>query len=140
MSKPRGPSRAEIDAVSKEVLKKTHINFYEHKHFASFYWSCIQSSFMGLLLGAIIEEGITTFQDHFGADDKKRLKCGIFVLVQLTVIAVALYLGNTTPFVRRYLYFDDWLMSTFAGFLFALTFINVQTSLSNNMTCLAFGK
>lgn len=96
------------------------------------------SSFTGLLIGAVIEEAISTAQEHSGV--KSRFKCGAFVILHLTVIALSLYIGNTHPFIRKYLFFDDWMMSTFAGFLFALTFINVQVSLNNNMTCFAFNK
>ena len=133
-----GPKSAEVRSITKQVMSKMHVNAYEHTNFRYFYFSCLVSSFLGLFVGSIIEEAIVTIEGRFPATS--RIRCGVLLVIQLSIIAMALHIGNTTPFIRRYLYFDDWLMGTFAGFLFALTFINVQSALSTHMTCFAFGR
>jgi hypothetical protein len=121
------------------VEKKLHTNAYEHTDILLFYKNCLLSGFLGLLLGALIEQSIKTIEDHTALKGQSRLECAGLLWIQLSFISFALYLGNSTPFIKKILYFDDWLMGTFAGFLFALTFINVQNRLSTNVTCLAFG-
>lgn len=131
-------SDTEITRIVQQVQKRLHTNAYEHSNIGLYYRSCLISGFLGLLLGATIEQSIKIIEDH-SIGPTGRLNCGLLLFIQLSFIALALYIGNSSTFIRKILFFDDWLMGTFAGFLFALTFINVQNRLSTNMTCFAFG-
>lgn len=132
-------SDAEIAKIVRIVQKKIHVNDYEHQNILPFYKNCLLSGFLGLLVGATIEESVKLIEDHTSLKPDGRLKCAALLWIQLSIIALFLFVANGTPYVRRILYFDDWLMGTFSGFLFALTFISVQNRLSTNITCLGFG-
>lgn len=124
--------------TKQNLINEKGINYYEHQNYFKFIFSCIVSGFLGSFIGAIVEEITAATQRHAG--NKNRLKSGAFVLYQLFLISTTLYIGNLAPFIKSYLYFDDWLMSTFAGFIFALTFINVQNSLTTNIQSFIFNK
>lgn len=130
----------EVERITRQVITKLHTNAYEHRNVWSFYKSCLISGFLGLLIGGVIEETMKFVEDKTSLKPTSRLYCGGLLWLQLSLIALALYIGNKAPFVRKVLYFDDWLMGTFAGFLFALTFINVQNRLNTSTLCFAFGQ
>lgn len=132
-------SEADLSRIIQHVQQKLHTNLYEHHHLMAFYKACLLSGFFGLLLGAAIEESIKFIENHTDLKPRSRLQCGALLWIHLSVIAFVLYFGNSAPIVRKYMYFDDWLMGTFAGFLFALCFINIQNSLNTNMTCVVNG-
>jgi len=132
-------SDPELSRLVSVVKKKLNTNDYEHSRLWTFYKSCIVSGFLGLLLGSFIEGTMKTIEEHSPIKPESRLGCASLLGIQLSLIALSLYIGNVAPFIRRVLYFDDWLMGTFAGFLFALCFINIQGRLNMNMTCVVFG-
>jgi hypothetical protein len=58
-------------------------------------------------------------------------KCMGFVSIQIVIIAslfwiVSVFIGSTI---------DDWVMATWSGFLFALTFFASQVTLNQNIQC-----
>lgn len=132
-------SDGEISRIVSIVKRKLHTNDYEHRNLWPFYKSCLVAGFLGLLVGSLIEGLMKNIEDHSPLKPDSRLGCASLLGIQLSFIALSLFAGNVAPFIRKVLYFDDWLMGTFAGFLFALCFINIQNRLSQNMTCVVFG-
>jgi hypothetical protein len=129
---------SEVNRIVSIVKRKIHTNDYEHTNIWAFYQAALASGFLGLLVGSAIEQFMKEIEKRSIKPDS-RIGCGLLLWIQLSIIALVLFIGNAAPFIRKILFFDDWLMGTFAGFLFALCFINIQNRLSQNMVCLVFG-
>lgn len=120
----------DLTSHENELLKtfqiKSETNYKEHSYpFLKFMGIMLLASSLGAVLGGIVEKAIGALQK----DTNKN--CISFLMLHLTLIAFILYAA-----VHLYRYFDDWLLATFAGFLFALTFFNVQDSISGNLHCI----
>jgi len=125
--------------MSKTIVKKVesemHINKFEHTAFGNFFKSIFIATFLGLLIGALVDKAVKWGQDQF---TDGRFTCAAFTVAHLSVIIVLLYTFNRAPFIRKTLYFDDWLWNTFAGFMFAILFMAAQFQLTSNIRCALF--
>jgi hypothetical protein len=102
---------------------------YEHrKSLTSFLYYFMIASAVGLLSGALLDFAATKVRG-----EKKRWKCALTLTGQIVVVGVIFYILFKLSGPK--LFFDDWMMSTFSGFIFALTFFGAQTSLSENINC-----
>ena len=88
------------------------------------------SAVLGLLIGSIIDNGVEWGQGE--NPNPNRGSCGLWFFIQIWANITVLYAFNqlfTWGFV-------PWLLITLAGFLFTLTLVNVQNSLTSNAICL----
>lgn len=84
---------------------------------------------LGLLVGAIIDNGVSKIQ---GSETTGRLRCGGFFLLQILINVVLLYV--IINYVRRR-GFVPWMLITLSGFLFGLLLFTVQNTLNANALC-----
>jgi tetrahydromethanopterin S-methyltransferase subunit D len=105
-----------------------HTNKNEHKiHPFRFILRIGFFGLLGVVLGGLLNWAINRIKNDY----TNRWTCsGILVLQMFTISFIfwiaSFLLGATI---------DDWVMNTWAGFLFALTFFTAQSSLSNNIDC-----
>lgn len=127
---------------SRELLKETvhgplekhlreealHYNLYEHKLSPlQFILRVALFGILGVVLGGLINALMRVI--HNGSSN--RWVCSGFVAIQIVVIAAlfaiaSLLIGSSI---------DDWVMATWTGFLFALTFFASQSTLNQNIQC-----
>lgn len=116
--------------IEQEVEQKMHVNLYEHReNFFKFLINVTSYALLGVVAGGIVEKVSQNIQ----GDKDSRGDCALFLVGQLVFVSLLFFALLHVPFI--YPVFDDWMMGTFAGFLFALTFFAAQPSLSTNMTC-----
>ena len=112
----------------KKFQKWGEVNAKEHSLNAiTFVGRMLIYSIIGFVLGAIGEISTRWLQ---GDTLDKKWKCGGFALFQVALVAILLFILVSW---RRY--FDDWLLSTFAGVFFSLMLFNSQERLSDNIKC-----
>lgn len=126
--------KEEINYISEYVQKRLHTNAYEHSHFWIFLRDNLFASLIGILLGGIIDQVLYHLQD-ITIGFTNRVACATSVVINILIIIAFFFFINSHPFIRRYLFFDDWLLGTFAGFLFGLTFFQTQEVLTQNIQC-----
>jgi hypothetical protein len=114
----------------KNIEEQMHINKYEHQHFFKFMQSFFLYGFLGLFVGGLFDYGIRRAE---GTETSKG-KCLGFLSIQFGITGIFFYFA--LRWTKGILPFDDWMMGTFSGFIFSLSFFTVQQSLSNNMTCI----
>ena len=114
--------------MEEHIKAVLHVNRYEHKQNPLLFVSRIVGfGAFGAVFGALIEFLIRQIPNS----ERNKWACAGIFLLQLAIVAVV-GLGAS------YLYgqdIDDWVMATWVGLLFALTFFNAQPSLSSNITC-----
>ena len=102
---------------------------YEHrKSLTLFLYYFMIASAVGLFSGALLDFAVTKARG-----EKKRWKCALALTGQIVVVGVIFYILFKLSGPK--LFFDDWMMNTFSGFIFALTFFGAQSSLSENISC-----
>jgi len=116
-----------------ETFKKfqawSEVNAEEHKLDAlTFLGRMLAFSIIGFVLGAVGEIVTRWLQGDTGTN---KWRCGGFALFQVSLVAMLLFFLVS---LRRY--FDDWLLSTFAGVFFSLMLFNTQERLSDNLKCI----
>ncbi len=116
-----------------ETFKKfqawAEVNAAEHKLDAlTFLVRMLAFSVIGFLLGAVGEIVTRYLQGDTGVN---KWRCGGFALFQVSLVVLLLFFLVS---LRRY--FDDWLLSTFAGVFFSLMLFNTQERLSDNLKCI----
>lgn len=121
------------EEIVKEILEHTpEYNKYEHE------WSLTRFASRVVLWGIVgsVVGGITQklFQFLQGDDiqGQSKWKCAGYGVLYLIALAITFYV--TLRLVSRQ--FDDWMMSTISGFIFALSYFAAQTTLSKNIQCL----
>jgi hypothetical protein len=122
-----GEHKALVDAIEK----KLHVNLYEHKSsLVKFVGSFILFAALGTVAGGLLDRLIVRLQNN----QTQKGSCAKFLFVNVFIDGLAFYL----LFAIKYngLQFDDWLMGTFDGFIFALALFNTQEKLTANMQCL----
>jgi hypothetical protein len=126
-------TREEVHAALEKHLEshieaQMHYNAYEHRERPlMFVGRVFLYGVVGILCGALVEFIVTRVPN----DGTSQVRCGGLLAMQLAVIA-GLFLGAS--FVFGYT-IDNWVMETWAGFLFALTFFTAQQSLTSNTMC-----
>ena len=116
-----------------ETFKKfqawSEVNAQEHTLSAvTFLGRMLMFSIIGFALGAVGEIVTRWLQ---GDREDNKWKCGGFALFQVSLVALLLF-----GLVSWRRYFDDWLLSTFAGVFFSLMLFNSQERLSDNIKCI----
>ena len=109
-----------------------HINKYEHVNELRYIVTVFIYSLVGILVGSIVNASIKKIQ---GSNTRKRSSCIFFGTLNILVIIVMFWLLNVRAFIRKGLYFDDWIWNTMAGFLCITLFFESQTQLAANMAC-----
>lgn len=113
------------------IEAKLHINLYEHQYpLVAFVGSFVLFAAFGTLSGGLLDKVIVRIQ---GSKNDKR-SCAAYLFVNVLIDGLAFYALFTLK--RNGMRFDDWLMGTFNGFIFALTLFNAQEKLSQNVQCL----
>lgn len=101
------------------------------------YWKFLlyltASSIAGLVVGSLIDNFVEWGQGN--QDTPKRMSCFQWFFIQIFMIITTLFVFNRF-FTKEDFGFVPWLLITLAGFLFTITLINVQNSLTNNAICL----
>lgn len=125
-----------IERLSHQQLRskietELHTNLYEHReNIVRFLVVFLICGFLGLLLGGIFDYTINKFE----GTETNRLKCAGWLTIQLLITGTSFYLAITLK--RTGIPFDEWMMNTFAGFIFALSLFTVQHKFNENMQCL----
>ena len=120
-----------IRTIETEVEKKLHVNLYEHsENPVKFIGSFVLFGLFGTLLGGLLDRVIV----HFQGSKNSKIYCAEYLLLNLVLVGLLMYIVFTVK--KAGLRFDDWMMGTFTGFIFALAFFNTQEKLSSNMQCL----
>lgn len=128
-------SREDVHDILEAHLEKHfksdvfHTNKNEHKlRPVVFCARIVAFALLGILLGSILEWII----EQIPNDQTSRAKCGGLLLLQLVLIAVFLLAASWVLGAGV----DEFVMETWAGFLFGVTFFVGQTSLASNTQCL----
>jgi hypothetical protein len=87
----------------------------------------------GLLVGSLIDNFVEWAQGN--QDTPKRISCFQWFFIQIVMIITVLFVFNRI-ISRKDFGFVPWLLMTLSGFLFTLTLVNVQNSLTSNAICL----
>lgn len=120
-----------LQEVQAEVEKKLHVNLYEHsENPIRFVGSFVLFGLLGTLFGGLLDRLIA----HFQGTTTNKTSCAEYLLLNLILVGLLVYM--LLRFKQVGLRFDDWMMGTFSGFIFALAFFNTQEKLSKNMQCL----
>jgi hypothetical protein len=88
------------------------------------------SAILGLLVGSLIDNAVEWGQGN--DPNPNRGSCATWFFVQIWANITVLFIFNQ---IFQW-GFVPWLLITLAGFLFTLTLVNVQNSLTSNATCL----
>ena len=113
-----------------ELVTSLHTNEYEHREsLFKFVQIFFMFGFLGLLVGGFFDYAIRKIE----SDTTNKLECAGYLGIQFVLIAIFFY---ALLVLKKGVAFDDWLMGTFAGSIFALSFFTVQQQLTNNMQCI----
>jgi hypothetical protein len=105
-----------------------HTNKDEHKiHPMRFILRIAFFGLLGVLLGGALNWAVNRIHNDY----TNRWTCAGILVLQMFVIAFIFWIASFLLGAT----IDDWVMNTWAGFLFALTFFTAQSSLSNNIDC-----
>lgn len=127
-----------MDAVTheqfvKEIIEHTpEYNKYEHEWSPSrFVVRVVLWGILGSILGGATQK---LFQFLQGDDiqTQPKWKCSGYGVLYLIVLGAIFYI--VLRIVSRQ--FDDWMLSTISGFIFALSYFAAQTTLNQNIQCL----
>ena len=88
------------------------------------------SSIAGLLVGSLIDNFVEWAQGSNANPPRK--SCAQWFFIQIWMNITFLFVANRLIKFG----FVPWLLITLAGFLFTLTLVNVQNSLTSNAACL----
>jgi len=86
---------------------------------------------LGCILGGLLDKFIGWIQ----GDSNAWWQCFGYVVLQLLVTSVVFYIMLKYIVVRP-VPFDEWMINTFGGLLFLLTYFTSQTRLSSNSDCI----
>jgi hypothetical protein len=113
------------------IETKLHINLYEHRYsIAKFVGSFIVFAALGTVAGGLLDRLIVRVQSN----QTEKVSCAKFLGLNLLIDGLAFY--AILALKKNGIPFDDWLMGTFDGFIFALCLFNTQEKLTANMQCL----
>lgn len=105
-----------------------HYNLFEHRERPFLFLGRVfLFGLLGILGGALVEALVTRVPN----DGASRWRCAGLVAFQLAIVA-GLFLVASFVFGSS---IDNWVMETWAGFLFAITFFVAQQSLTTNTMC-----
>lgn len=114
----------------EQLVNKLHVNKYEHRDsIYKFMQVFFMSGFLGLFIGGLFDYIVR----HAEGTEPSKPRCFGYLTLQFAFTGLFFYFALL---YKRGISFDDWMMSTFAGFIFALSFFTVQQTLTNNMLCL----
>ena len=114
--------------LEQHIEEQMHYNLYEHKQKPLLFVARVFFfGALGVLCGAAVEAVITTIPN----DESNQGICASILLLQLFTVAVLFLIAS---YIYGYT-IDNWVMETWAGFLFALTFFTSQQSLTTNTMC-----
>lgn len=124
--------------LEKHILEEhVHSNRFEHRQsLTRFLVNFFVYAFLGILLGGLIDRVVAKVR----GDLNSKWRCLSALSAQLAVTGTAFYilvkLSETQNLNFLFgLMFDDWMMGTWQGFIFALTFFGTQQSLTDNIQC-----
>lgn len=118
-----------LQSTFKKFQEWGEVNVKEHSlNVMQFLAMIFAFSLMGFALGAAGELVTRWLQ---GDTVENKWKCGGFAIFQIGLVGLILFV-----LVSWNRYFDDWLLSTFAGMFFALMLLNTQERLSDNIKCI----
>jgi sulfite exporter TauE/SafE len=110
-----------------------HINKYEHLNVFRYLVSVFIYALVGIIVGSVLNSGLQELQGNRNRNN--RLRCVMFGSINIIIIILLFWLLNIRTFIRKGLYFDDWIWNTMAGFLCITLFFETQTLLASNMAC-----
>ena len=85
---------------------------------------------LGCILGGLLDKLINWVQDSKFA----WWQCFGFLVLQLLITSIVFYILLKYLIVRP-VPFDEWMINTFAGFLFTITYFTSQETLTKNSEC-----
>ena len=121
------------EQIVKEIQEHTpEYNKYEHEwHPFTFSSRVVLWGVLGAVLGGATQKLFDVLQGD-NIQTQSKLKCSGYGVLYLIVLAVIFYV--VLRVVSRQ--FDDWMLGTISGFIFALSYFAAQTTLSQNIQCL----
>ena len=103
----------------------------EHREsFMKFLARVMAFALLGCILGGLLDKLINWLQDSKFA----WWQCFGFLVLQLLITSIVFYILLKYLIVRP-VPFDEWMINTFAGFLFTITYFTSQETLTNNSEC-----
>jgi drug/metabolite transporter (DMT)-like permease len=125
--------RLSHEQLAQHIEEELHTNIYEHREsYEKFLLYFIGYGILGVALGGTLDYAIKKAQ----GPTPKRLSCFGWLLGNLLITATAFFVILK---LKRGVKFDDWMMATFAGFIFSLCYFTSQSNLSSNMQCVFNG-
>ena len=118
------------EQLAAHIEEELHVNVYEHReNVVKFVGLFLIYGVAGVLIGGALDQLIRKAQ---GPSPGKG-SCWAWLFGNLGITGLAFF---AALLIKRGVKFDDWLMGTFGGFIFALCFFTAQSNLSNNMQCI----
>lgn len=114
--------------LEQHIEEQMHYNRFEHREKPwLFMGRIIFYGLLGVIGGAVVEAIITRVPN----DGTSQVRCGLLIGLHLAVIA-GVFLAASLVFGAG---IDNWVMETWAGFMFGITFFTSQQSLTTNALC-----
>ena len=116
--------------LAQHIEKELHTNLYEHREsILKFVGYFVIYGILGVVLGGLLDYFVGKAQ----GTTPSKIVCGGWLVGLLAINAVVFYV---LLLVKKGIKFDDWMMSTFVGFVFSLCFFTAQSRLASNMQCI----
>ena len=113
--------------LKQNIVNEMHTNKSEHKEgYFQFVFLFVFYALVGIISGAIVDFVSKNARNN----SNSKIKCFGILTVQLIVIGSVFFSLMKVQF-RSGIVFDDWMMATWSGFIFSLTFFTSQKSLSD---------
>ena len=117
--------------LATHIETEGHFNLYEHREsIFKFLGYFLFFALLGVGIGGLLDQLVKNVQK----DNPPRWNCGVALLSQLLVVGLGFWFMLDK--IKLKISFDDWMLATFSGFIFALTLFTSQTTLSSNIQCL----
>jgi hypothetical protein len=113
--------------LKEDIINEVHVNKEEHRE--NYFYFTFLFVFYGSL-GITLGKGVDFVSKKVRNGSNSRVACAGILLLQLTVIASVFYALMHTKFYNN-IAFDDWLMATWKGFVFSLSFFTAQKSIQD---------
>jgi len=113
--------------LKENIINEVHTNKSEHTEgYLRFVFLFVSYALVGIISGALVDFVSKKARNN----SNSKIKCFAILTVQLVVIGSVFFSLMQLRF-KSGIVFDDWMMATWSGFIFSLTFFTSQKSLSD---------
>lgn len=113
--------------LKENIVNELHTNKSEHKEgYVKFVFLFVFFALVGIISGGLVDFVSKKARNN----STSKIKCFGILSAQLFVIGSVFFFLMQLR-VKSGIVFDDWMMGTWSGFIFSLTFFTSQKSLSD---------